>query len=179
MLKFDKDKFGAGVGGWVSQGYWGWRECRELENLKWRKCVSCGSGGCIHKDPSSSVTALQTQAEQSPTVERQAPLPSGLHSLILNLWHTQNTVGRCPSWETRETLIWNCWSCLTSAGVREGGVSWVLLNNRWVTSPLCWRGLKPWAVHSYFCSMNFNQTKWAVEWRKFFVKLYWKINIQT
>lgn len=166
--------------GWVSQGYWGWRECGELENLKWRKCVSCGSGGCIHKDPSSSITALQTRAEPSPTVERQAPLHSGLHSLILNLWHTQHELAGVQA--ERPERPW-----LETAGAasqvqvwgREGGVSWVSLNNRWVTSPLCWRGLKPWAVHSYFCSMNFNQTKWVVEWRKSFVKLYWKINIQT
>lgn len=60
---------------------------------------------------------------------------------------------------------------------REGfpGFYWTI--GEWL--PLCWMGLKGWAVHSYFYNMNFNQTKWVVGWRKFFVKLYWKINMQT
>lgn len=137
-------------------------------------------------DPSSSITALQTRAvTHCKTTGSSSPWLGRTMRFCTPLSSTSDThktqAGRYPSWETRKTdfklleLPHNC----RCEGGREGGVSWVLLNNRWVTSPLCWMGLKTWAVHSYFCSVNFNQTQWVVEWRKFFVKLYWKINIQT
>lgn len=144
---------------------------------------------CVRKDPSSwsSHRLWKRQAPLHNVLEEEWEFTLPCPQLLI---YTKHPVSSLPfhfpdfrSWQVsklRNKCDW-LWTARAASRLqvygREGfpGFYWTI--GEWL--PLCWMGLKGWAVHSYFYNMNFNQTKWVVGWRKFFVKLYWKINMQT